>query len=143
MKDNTTFNLKKNIKAEKGFTLQDLVIACLIITLFVGTIGSMMYLVYKTNVKADLTAQMCIYAVQILEDIDKISYEEAQTMTGSAYKEKFSIPSGFNVQLQFSDYGEGVENIQDVMKIVNLRISYTILGEEEEFSVQRLKIKEL
>lgn len=143
MKDNTTFNLKEKIKTEKGFTLQDLVIACLIITLFVGIIGTLMYLVYKTNIKADLTSQMCVYAVQILEDIDKISYEEAQTMTGSAYKEKFSIPSGFNVQLEFSNYGEGVENIQDVMKIVNLRISYTILGEEEEFTVQRLKIKEL
>mgnify|MGYP005786361653 CR=1 FL=1 len=143
MKDNTTFNLKKNIKTEKGFTLQDLVIACLIITLFVGTIGTMMFLVYKTNVKADLTSQMCVYAVQILEDIDKISYEEAQTMTGSKYKEKFSIPAGFNVQLSFSNYGEGEENIQDVMKIVDLRISYTILGEEEAFTVQRLKIKEL
>ena len=143
MKYNIIFGLSKKLKTEKGFTLQDLVIACLIITLFVGTIGSLMFLVYKTNIKADLTSQMCLYAVQILEDIDKISYEEAQTMTGSVYKEKFSIPDGFNVQLDFSNYGEGVENIQDVMKIVNLKISYSILGEEEEFTVQRLKIKEL
>ena len=124
MKYNITFGLSKKLKTEKGFTLQDLVIACLIITLFVGTIGSLMFLVYKTNIKADLTSQMCLYAVQILEDIDKISYEEAQTMTGSVYKEKFSIPDGFNVQLDFLNYGEGVENIQDVMKIVNILFNF-------------------
>lgn len=139
MKENV--NLK--IKSEKGFTIQDLLIACFIFVLFTGLIGTLMYQVYEINTRANLTSQMCIYAVQILEDIDKISYEEAQTKTGADYKEQFSIPQGYNVELQFTDYGEGKEYIQDIIKIVDLKISYTVAGQTEEFSVRRLKIKEV
>ena len=136
-------NIKLKIKSEKGFTMQDLMIAAFVIVIFVGIISGMMYSVYKTNLKMDLTARMSMYAVQILEDIDKIAYEEVNSSLASKYIEQFSIPSGFYVDIQVSKYGEELENIQDVMKIVKLTISYTLQGETEEFVVQRLKIKEL
>ena len=139
----TSNNIKINLKSQKGFTLQDLVIACLIFTAFVGIIGTLMYSVYQNSLRADLSSQMTVYAVKILEDIDKISYEDAQLMTGDQYKAKFSIPAGFDVDLQLTDYGEGVTYIEDVMKIVNLKISYTIAGETEEITIKRLKIKEM
>ena len=139
----TSNNIKINLKSQKGFTLQDLVIACLIFTAFVGIIGTLMYSVYQNSLRADLSSQMTVYAVKILEDIDKISYEDAQLMTGDQYKAKFSIPAGFDVDLQLTDYGEGVTYIEDVMKIVNLKISYTLAGETEEITITRLKIKEM
>ncbi len=139
----TSNNIKINLKSQKGFTLQDLVIACLIFTAFVGIIGTLMYSVYQNSIRADLSSQMTVYAVKILEDIDKISYEDAQLMTGDQYKAKFSIPAGFDVDLQLTDYGEGVTYIEDVMKIVNLKISYTLAGETEEITIKRLKIKEM
>lgn len=136
-------NLIFKIKSDKGFTMQDLLVACFIFILFTGLVASLMYQVYETNSRANLTMQMCIYAVQILEDIDKISYEDAQTKTGADYKEQFSIPSGYNVELQFTDYGEGKDYIEDLIKIVDLKISYTISGQTEEFNIRRLKIKEM
>ena len=139
MKENV--NLK--IKSENGFTMQDLLVACFIFILFAGLIGTLMYRVYETNIRASLTSQMCIYAVQILEDIDKISYEDAQSKTGADYKEQFSIPEGFNVELQFTDYGADKAYIEDIIKIVDLKISYTISGQTEEFNIRRLKIKEM
>ena len=139
----TSNNIKINLKSQKGFTLQDLVIACLIFTAFVGIIGTLMYSVYQNSIRADLSSQMTVYAVKILEDIDKISYEDAQLMTGDQYKAKFSIPAGFDVDLQLTDYGQGVTYIEDVMKIVNLKISYTLAGETEEITITRLKIKEM
>lgn len=135
--------LNSKIKSENGFTMQDLIIACIIFTIFAGLIGTLMYNVYDTNIRANLTSQMCIFAVQILEDLDKISYEDAQTKTGEEYKNQFSIPEGFNIELQFTDYAEDQVNIEDVMKIVDLRITYTLAGKTEEFSVRRLKIKEM
>lgn len=136
-------NLKKQslLKSEKGFTMQDLIAALFIITLFVGIISSLMYSVYKTNVRADLTAQMATYAVQILEDIDRIPYEEVNSELASTYYDKFSIPGGMQIALDVSKYGEEV-NAEDVMKIVKLNMSYTVENETEEFSVTRLKIKE-
>lgn len=139
MKENV--NLK--IKSENGFTMQDLLVACFIFILFAGLIGILMYRVYETNIRASLTSQMCIYAVQILEDIDKISYEDAQSKTGADYKEQFSIPEGFNVELQFTDYGADKAYIEDIIKIVDLKISYTVANQTEEFTVRRLKIKEI
>lgn len=134
---------KLNIKSEKGFTVQDLSIAIFIIMLFVALISTTMFSVYKTNVKVNVSAQMATYAVQILEDIDKISYEEVSSDLSQTYASKFSIPSGYNIDIQVSNYGEGVKNVQDIIKIVKLTISYTLQGETEEFSVQRLKIKEM
>lgn len=135
--------LKNLIRSNKGFTMQDLAIATLIITIFVGLISTLMYSVYKTNVKTNLTSQMATYAVQILEDIDKIPYEEVKPELADEYKSDFSIPESFNISIEVSNYGEGVNNVQDVIKIVKLNISYTILNETEEFSIQKLKIKEM
>ena len=138
-------NFKKmnKLKSEKGFTMQDLIAAILIFTIFTGIICTTMYKVYELNVRVSLTSQMTMYAVQILEDIDKISYEEAQTKTAEQYKEQFSIPAGFKVDLKFSNYKEGEENIQDVIKIVNLCISYDYLDSTENINIQKLKIKEM
>lgn len=135
--------LKNLIRSNKGFTMQDLAIATLIITIFVGLISTLMYSVYKTNVKTNLTSQMATYAVQILEDIDKIPYEDVKPELADEYKSDFSIPESFNISIEVSNYGEGVNNVQDVIKIVKLNISYTILNETEEFSIQKLKIKEM
>lgn len=127
-------------KSEKGFTLQDVIAAFIVILIFIGIIATLMVYVYKTNMQTSLTSQMTLYAVQILEDIDKISYEEAQEKTGEYYKDKFSIPDGFDVQLQFTDYGEDTE---DLIKIVDLKLTYTFQGETTEYNLQKLKIKEL
>ena len=142
MKKNSFKKINK-FKSEKGFTMMDLVTALIIFTLFTGLICTIMYKVYELNTRVNLSSQMEVYAVQILEDIDKISYEEAQTKTGEQYKEQFSIPNGFDVKLQFSDYREGESNVEDVIKIVNLSISIDFLGRTENFNVQRLKIKEI
>lgn len=134
---------KINIKSEKGFTMEDLTIALLIITLFVGVISTMMYKVYKVNLKTDLTSQMVIYAVQILEDIDKIAYEDVKPELAEIYNSKFSIKQGYTIDIQVSNYGEGISNVKDLIKIVRLNISYNFSGEKEEFTVTRLKIKEI
>lgn len=136
-------NLNNKINSEKGFTMQDLLIACFIIIVFVGIISSLMYTVYKINLKTKLMSQMTVYAVKILENIDKISYEEVQTKTAQEYKNEFSIPNGFDVQIQISNYIEDADSIDDVIKIVNLKLSYTFRNETEEFTVTRLKIKEI
>ena len=134
---------KLNIKSENGFTVQDLLIAIFIIMLFAALISTTMFSVYKNNAKVNVSAQMATYAVQILEDIDKISYEEVNSDLSQTYASKFSIPSGYNIDIQVSNYGEGGKNVQDIIKIVKLTISYTLQGETEEFSVQKLKIKEM
>ena len=135
--------IKVNFKSEKAFTMQDLIIAILIIGIFVALIGNLMYNSYMNKVVANLTAQMSMYSVEILEDIDKISYEEVQTKTPEQYRAKFAIPDGFDIKIEIRDYIEGQQEEQDLMKIVKLTLSYTIQGKKQDFVVERLKIKEL
>ena len=59
------------------------------------------------------------------------------------YEEQFNIPAGYIVELNISNYGEAVGNVEDVIKIIKLKISYTFQGETEDFVVQKLKIKEV
>lgn len=139
----SNLKLKKVIESNKGFTMQDLVIATLIITIFIGLISTLMYSVYRINISTNLTSQMATYAVQILEDIDKISYEEVNSDLANKYKSQFSIPAGFEVKIDVSNYGQGVKNVQDVIKVVNLTISYELRGETQQFTVKKLKIKEI
>lgn len=135
--------IKNKLKSNKGFTIQDVLIACFIITVFVGLITTMLYSVYRENIKATLMSKMTVYAVQILENIDKISYEEVQNKTISEYREEFSIPEGFNIQIEISNYGENSASRDDVIKIIKLTISYTMGDVPEEISIKRLKIKEI
>lgn len=132
----------RNLKSESGFTMYDLILAMFLITLFVGLIASLMYSAYKINAETNLMMQASAYSVQILEDIDKIAYEEVDSSLASKYKSDFSIPVGFNVNIEVSKYGEE-QNLQDVMKIVKLTISYEFSGNTENVTITRLKIKEI
>ena len=59
------------------------------------------------------------------------------------YLNKFSIPSGYDIIIDVSNYGEGLNNVQDVIKIVKLTISYELQGVPEKITIQKLKIKEI
>lgn len=135
--------VKVNFKSEKAFTIQDLIIAILIIGIFSTLIGNLMYNSYMNKVVANLTAQMSMYSVEILEDMDKISYEEVQSKTPEQYRAQFAIPDGFDIKIEIRDYIEGQQEDQDVIKIIKLTLSYTVEGKKQDFVVERLKIKEI
>ena len=67
--------IQLNIASNKGFTMTDVVIALIIFTIFTGTIGSFMYASYKMNLQTKMSGSAVNYAMEILEDIDKIAYE--------------------------------------------------------------------
>lgn len=136
-------NVKNKLKSNKGFTMQDLIIACFVIIAFVGIITTLLYNVYKQKVEIELMSKMTIYSIEILEDIDKISYEEFKNKTVEDYRKQFSIPNGFNLEISISDYGAGNTNVEDLIKIVNLKISYELNGNLNEYKVEKLKIKEI
>lgn len=135
-------NKQFNICSEKGFTMQDLMIALVILMSFVGVIGSMLYSTYKLNLETKMTAEVANYAILILEDIDKISYDQVDNSLASTYINRFSIPSGYQVQLEVSRYNEGNDK-KDLIKKVKLTVSYQLAGQKEEFVIHKLKMKEI
>ncbi len=131
-----------NTKSNSGFTMYDLIVAIAIITLFTGTIGTLVYNGTKADYKIKLTGLATNYAIQILEEIDKIPYEEVQNDMEYYYINKFNIPQGFDITIEVTNYNEG-NDMQDLIKKVKLTITHEFLEESESFVVSHLKVREL
>ena len=134
--------MKKYLKSNKAFTITDLVIALIIFLMFSGIVVTAFYAVFKSNSKIKLEAAATNYAIQILEDIDKITYNEVQNGMENNYRQKFSIPDGYSINIGVTNYNEGNDK-EDLIKNVNLKIEYKILNDTEKIVINKIKIKEL
>ena len=129
-------------KLNIGATLSDIVISIGIMIILGGTIAGMFYKLYYNTTMIRLNAIAVNYAVSILEDIDKLSYEDVSENVN--YKVKFNIPDNFRVTLNVDKYSDENLNKEDIIKIVELTIKYSLQdGEEEQFNIKKLKIKEI
>lgn len=132
----------KIIKSNRGATMADLVAAITIFSIFTGIIGTLMYNAYKTNLQTKLAGTAVNYAVEILEDIDKISYDEVQNGMEEDYKRKLGISNKFNLDIDVKKYSQGTTK-KDLIKQIKLTISYKFVGKTEYFIVENLKMKEI
>lgn len=133
---------KVNLKANSGFTMTDLIIALLIFSIFTGLIGTLMYSSVKVNVQTKMAGAAANYAIQILEDIDKMSYEGVTNGMEDYYRTKLLLPTGFDLLIEVSNYNDGTDK-EDLIKIVQLTISYKIANSSEKLRIEKLKVKEL
>ena len=134
--------IKTNIKSDFGFTMTDLVIAMIIFLIFSGLVVTAFYSSYVVNSKTKITASATNYSIQILEDIDKITYEEVQNGMENMYRQKFSIPNGYSLKMEVTNYNEGNDK-EDLIKNVKLTIEYKIAGDTEKIVINKIKVKEL
>lgn len=140
-------NIKKNklinLKQNKGFTMQDLIIAFGIILVVGGTIGTTYLAIYSIQIETKKDAIATLYAIQITEYIDKISYEEViEGMDTEAIKQEFNISNKYEVNINVGNYEQDGENL-DMVKKVRIEINYTFDNQERKIVFNRLKIKEL
>ena len=129
-------NLKNKLKLNKGAALADIVIAMLIIIILGGLVIGMFYKIYFNTSMITMNAIALNYAINILEETDKLSYEQ---VTGNIdFREKFNIPNDFTIIVNVNNYKNG-----DFIKIITLTIKYSLQNMEEEFTINKLKIKEI
>lgn len=133
----------KIIKDKKGATMTDVIIAMLIILIFTGILTSGFYNIYKQNISIAKDAIVSRYCITILEDIDKMTYEEVTEELNDNLAEKYNIEEEYNVKLKIENYNQYDETKQDIIKIITLSIDYEILGNMQNYTVQKLKIKEI
>ncbi len=134
--------IKTNIKSNSGFTMTDLVVALIIFLIFSGLVVTAFYSSYVVNSKTKITASATNYSIQILEDIDKITYDEVQNGMENTYRQKFSIPDGYSLKMKVTNYNEGNDK-EDLIKNVELTIEYKIAGDNEKIVINKIKVKEL
>ena len=134
----------KNIKSNRGVSITDVVIALIILTIFTGVIGNLIYQIAYNNAALRVNAIAVDYAVKEAEYIDKIAYEDVQTSN-----EKITQINGedvldaFTVKLDVEDYKGNDETKQDIIKKVTITVNYNILKDEKSYKIEKLKIKEM
>jgi uncharacterized protein YneF (UPF0154 family) len=132
----------KKIKSNKGFTMQDLAIAIVILLLFVGTIGGTYLAIYKVQSDTKLDSVATLYMIQMLEYINKIGYDEVTNGMEETLRAQFSIPNRFHIKLEISSYLPKSDS-RDLVKKVNLTMNYTFQKQERNLLITTLKVKEL
>lgn len=134
----------KNIKSNRGVSITDVVIALIILTIFTGVIGNLIYQIAYNNAALRVNAIAVDYAVKEAEYIDKIAYEDVQNSN-----EKITQINGedvldaFTVKLDVEDYKGNDETKQDIIKKVTITVNYNILKDEKSYKIEKLKIKEM
>lgn len=127
----------KKLKTNKGFTIQDVVIAIIVLVLFAGVVGGFYTSIYKVQSQTKLDAMAISYGIQILENIDKISYEQVNSSQLTRWRNEYGI-NGMDVKLETSQY-----NSEDTIKKVKLTISYEFAGNTQTILLEKYKAKEL
>ncbi len=131
-----------NLKSDKGFTLQDLVIAIVIFAMFSLIVGSLLASTYKVQVYSQVDEVATLYAVQIAEYIDKISIDQVNSSLSNKVTNMFGIPDMFSVTISTEDYKPTEEGLVFVKK-VKTNIAYSYKSDEKNITIERLKIREL
>ena len=90
----------KNLKSNKGFTMQDVIIAIAILTLFAGTIAGSYLAIYKIQAETQITAVATLYGIQILENIDRIAYEDVKNGMEDTYKQAYGISDQMGLRIE-------------------------------------------
>ena len=130
--------ITKKLKSNKGFTMQDVIIAIAILTLFAGTIAGSYLAIYKIQAETQITAVATLYGIQILANIDRIAYEDVKNGMEDTYKQAYGISDQMGLRIEVSQYDS-----ENTIKMVKLTLSYQVAGNKEDLVLEKLKVKEL
>ena len=133
----------EKFKSNKAVTMADVIVGILIMIIFTGILTNSFYRIYKHNISIRMNAIAIDYAVKILEDTDKISYEEVNNSLNNLLEEKYNMNDNYTAHLEIENYNKDNETKEDIIKIVTLTINYNVLNENQTYKVKKLKIKEM
>ena len=130
------------MKNNKGASVIDAVVSILILSMFVGIIGTLFYQIgYYSNL-AKYNALATHYAVMVAEDIDKMSYESVTNQLNTIIIPNYYIQDHFEVRLDVKNYNDRDNTKEDILKIVTIIVDYNFKGRTETYKIEKLKVKE-
>lgn len=132
----------EKIKSDNASTMTDVTVGILILIIFTGILTSSFYNIYKHNISIRMDAIANDYAIKILEDIDRMKYDEVSNELNNVLVEKYSIDQKYNATLEIKNYNEEDNTKEDIIKIVKLTIKYKLNDEDKVYTIEKLKIKE-
>ncbi len=145
---------KIELRSNKGISGADVAIGLILIVMFVGTIGTLMYKTYYNDLLIYEQAQASFYMTQILEDIDRLpfgsledgeelakSYMADPAVPGETEEEKKVRlankldPEKYTLEIQSNSYGK-------YKKIMQVKITYKVLKDTYSLGIDKVKYSE-
>lgn len=135
--------MKNKLKSDAGISYADLIGAITVVILFVGVISAVMYNSHLLNLQIKVTEVAVGYSVEIMEYIDKVTYEEIDDNFINMIYDEFEILDLYNIEIDITNYTEYNSSYDDLIKIVNVSISYEFEDRVEAIKIDKIKVKEI
>lgn len=133
--------MKSLKKLNNGATLADIVVAFIIITILAGTIFSSFMKIYTEILMVRLNALAINTAINILEKVDELSYKDIDNDLD--IDNLVEVNNGIEYEFNVKSYNQDDSTLQDIIKIVTLKVKYGINNQEEQLTITKLKIREI
>ena len=137
------------MKSNKGVTLMDVIVALIILSLFVGVIGSLFYkIVYNSNL-INYNAIAAYFAVRVAEKVDEMPYDNLtkQKLTNEINNliedDNLDIPSTYSVSVDVKKYNSNDSSKLDILKIVLIDVNYSFFDRDFNYQIKKLKVREI
>ncbi len=131
----------------KGFTTAEIIISITIIILFTAIITSAFYNYYISVQSKNRKTIATNIIIDIIENVEMMEYEEiSQDIVNTliqTLKDNGTIQNGYSVMATLIKYNEieGNEDKKDLIKILTVKVEYTVSNKQEKNEVRRLIIK--
>lgn len=141
------------MRKEKGFTGVDIIISIFVITIFVAIIGNLIINVNLNNKSIERRTIATSYAIQEIEKIKSLKYQEQYNNKGLKGKEileqkeiyqneKFT---GYNKTIYIEDYISIIQNEEkepNIVKQITIEISYLLGNKNQTVELSTYIVKE-
>ena len=130
-----------NIKKNNGFIGVDMGIAVIAILAFSGLIISLMYNNYLENARVKMEAMSTIYLTEILENIGIANYDNVKQDEINNFIPSDMKNSVYNAKIEVNSNLSETQK-EDIIKKVNVTVSYKLANKEYKHTMERIKVKE-
>ena len=141
-----------SIKKNRGFTTADIVVAIVVMMIFVGMIATLFYNFYLSTTAKNRNAMATNYIVDVIEEIKAMNYDEVQKDTQDSnsinnliqqLEATKQIPKGYIITGEVQKYNEteGNTDKKDLVKILTIRVEYSLGKKTEKIEISTLLIK--
>lgn len=138
---------KQKLKGNKGITTGDIIISIIIIIMFISIITTSFYNYYLSTQSKTRRTMATNALIDIIENVEMMEYSTVDQASINTLIQEFisdgTIPSGYNVNFTLTNYNETENNTDklDLIKILNVKVSYILNDKEETFEITRLITK--
>ena len=128
--------------SQRGYSLIDVTVAILVITIFTGIIASLFIQISYNSSMIQLQSVAYNYAIQALELTDKLPYKQVDNTLNETIGETPQIGENFEMTIDVTNYKGEYSSKKDLIKTVNVTVNYSFQNETFTINLAKLKIRE-